>query len=201
MLNLPLNYYVRIAIPEDIKYAGMITNAMNESAVARRAPISLRDPEYIAEKINEEVAVIAIDPQTCEWVGFCYLEVWKHKQYVASSGLIVAPKYRGNSIAKKIKLKLFDLARSKFPGACIFSISTSPVVISANLELGFKKISYSKVLKDPSFLEGSSSAVNFVNLMNKPFSNYSAMLFDPENHPGKLAQPETGFPELVLCHK
>ena len=38
-------------------------------------------------------------------------------KYVAHSGLIVAPEYRGKGLAKSIKTKIFDYSREKYPDA------------------------------------------------------------------------------------
>lgn len=196
MSKIPFSYIVRIAIPEDLKYVAEITNAINESAIERRAPIPLRAQEYIKNKIIKEVAVIAIDSQTNEWIGFCYLEVWHHEKYIANSGLIIPPVHRGKGIAREIKIKAFDVGRTKFPNAQIFSVSTCPAVISTNLKLGYKTISFSDVLNDPSFLIGCDGAVNFINLMKDAAtdSKYKAMLFRPKNHVAAL--PGIGCVEL-----
>ena len=37
------------------------------------------------------------------FAGFCYIETWSDKQYVAHSGLIVVPEFRQSGLAKKIK--------------------------------------------------------------------------------------------------
>lgn len=52
----------------------------------------------------EGKAVIAFTSDG-EWVGFCYIETWSHGQYVANSGLIVAPNFRKSGVAKQIKQK------------------------------------------------------------------------------------------------
>ena len=40
-----------------------------------------------------------------------YIESWGNKQYVATSGLIVHPDFRGLGLAKRIKQASFQLAR------------------------------------------------------------------------------------------
>ena len=45
-------------------------------------------------------AVIALD-EHLNLAGFCYIETWEEKKYVANSGLIVDPKFRGQGLAKK----------------------------------------------------------------------------------------------------
>ena len=52
--------------------------------------IAKRSPDYIKEKMREGKAVIAFTKDGI-WAGFCYIETWSHGEYVANSGLIVAP--------------------------------------------------------------------------------------------------------------
>ena len=75
---------------------------MAASAMARGTGIAKRSPEYIAQKMLEGKAVIALTT-TGQWVGFCYIETWSHGEYVANSGLIVAPEFRKSGVAKGIK--------------------------------------------------------------------------------------------------
>jgi hypothetical protein len=48
-------------------------------------------------------------------VGFCYIETWSHGEYVANSGLIVAPAFRKSGVAKSIKQHIFNLSRKNTP--------------------------------------------------------------------------------------
>jgi len=47
------NIIIRVATPEDKKYAKTITDEMESSAMARGTGIAKRSPEYIAQKIDE----------------------------------------------------------------------------------------------------------------------------------------------------
>ena len=87
---------------------------MEESAKARGTGIAKRSIAYIIEKMIEGKAVIALTDDDI-WVGFCYIEEWSHGEFVANSGLIVAPAFRKTGVAKQIKRKIFDLSRSKYP--------------------------------------------------------------------------------------
>jgi len=48
------NIIIRVATPEDKKYAKTITDEMESSAMARGTGIAKRSPEYIAQKIKKE---------------------------------------------------------------------------------------------------------------------------------------------------
>ena len=87
---------------------------MQSSAQARGTGIAKRSPEYIERKMNEGKAVIAVTTEGA-WVGFCYIEAWGHDQFVANSGLIVAPAYRKSGVAKNIKQRVFELSKEKYP--------------------------------------------------------------------------------------
>jgi len=81
------------ATANHIVYAEEICNEMFESAKARGTGIARRKPEYVARKMEEGKAVIALHKDGT-WAGFCYIETWSHGDYVANSGLIVNPVLR-----------------------------------------------------------------------------------------------------------
>lgn len=167
---------------------------MAYSAAKRGTHVEPRTSDFVRKKMDAGLAVIAINPETKEWTGFCYLEVWQHKKFVANSGLIVSPEYRGMGISTGIKTALFKLCREKFPCAKILSLTTSPAVMHVNTELGYKIVPYSTVLKDKLFLKGCNSWVNFTGLMNDNHStsHYIAMLYDPLSNAEKPASLPAG---------
>ena len=77
---------------------------MEESAKARGTGIAKRSIAYIIEKMIEDKAVIALTEDNT-WVGFCYIEEWSHGEFVANSGLIVAPAFQKNRYCKTDKAK------------------------------------------------------------------------------------------------
>jgi N-acetylglutamate synthase-like GNAT family acetyltransferase len=178
------NIIVRVAIPEDIIYATVITDEMAASAQARGTGIAKRSPEYISQKMTEGKAVIAVTTDK-KWVGFCYIEAWGHEKFVANSGLIVAPEYRKTGIAKSIKQRIFALSREKYPDSKIFGLTTGLAVMKINSDLGYKPVTYSELTDDDKFWEGCKSCVNYEILMSKGRKNCmcTAMLYDPAEHP------------------
>jgi hypothetical protein len=174
---------VRVAIPDDKKYSTIITDEMEASAAARGTGIAKRSPEYIEMKIDEGKAVIALTKKG-EWVGFCYIETWSHGEYVANSGLIVAPAFRKSGIAKSIKKTIFNLSRQKYPDAKIFGLTTGLAVMKINSELGYEPVTYSELTQDEAFWAGCKSCVNYDILMSKDRKNCmcTAMLYDPKDH-------------------
>lgn len=174
---------VRVANPDDKIFATIITDEMASSAAARGTGIAKRSPEYVATKMDEGKAVIAFT-DTGDWVGFCYIETWSHEQYVANSGLIVAPAYRKTGVAKRIKEKIFELSRKKYPNAKIFGLTTGLAVMKINSDLGYEPVTYSELTQDEAFWAGCKSCVNYQILMSKDRKNCmcTAMLYDPKDH-------------------
>lgn len=174
---------IRVATASDKVYAKTITDEMEASAKARGTGIAKRTPEYIEAKIDEGKAVIAVTGLN-EWVGFCYIETWSHGEYVANSGLIVAPAYRKSGVAKAIKKRIFDLSREKYPDSKIFGLTTGLAVMKINSELGYEPVTYSELTQDEAFWAGCKSCVNYEILMSKERKNCmcTAMLYDPKDH-------------------
>lgn len=174
---------IRVATQDDKKYSTIITDEMESSAKARGTGIAKRSPEYIEQKIEEGKAVIALTPNG-DWVGFCYIETWSHGEYVANSGLIVAPAYRKSGVAKSIKQRIFNLSREKFPEAKLFGLTTGLAVMKINSDLGYEPVTYSELTQDEAFWAGCKSCVNYDILMSKERKNCmcTAMLFDPKDH-------------------
>jgi len=172
---------VRVAHNGDASFANIITDEMASSAKARGTGIAKRSPDYVAAKINEGKSVIAYT-EDGTWVGFCYIEAWQHGQFVANSGLIVAPAFRKTGIAKKIKQTIFQLSREKYPTAKIFGLTTGLAVMKINSELGYEPVTYSELTDDEEFWAGCKSCVNYDILMSKDRKNCmcTAMLYEPK---------------------
>lgn len=173
-------FTVLVATRDHIRHAAAICEEMASSAKARGTGIARRSPEYIIKKIEEGKAVIAID-NTGDWAGFCYIESWSHDKYVANSGLIVRPEFRKYGLAKRIKQKIFQLSRSRYPEAKIFGLTTGLAVMKINSELGYEPVTYSELTQDEQFWNGCKSCINYDILLSKERKNClcTAMLFIP----------------------
>jgi hypothetical protein len=177
------NIIIRVANANDTHYSKVITDEMESSAKARGTGIAKRSPDYVEKKMLEGKAVIAVLPDGT-WVGFCYIEVWGHDQFVANSGLIVSPAFRKSGVAKLIKKRIFDLSREKYPHSKIFGLTTGLAVMKINSELGYEPVTYSELTDDEEFWAGCKSCVNYDILMSKDRKNCmcTAMLYDPADH-------------------
>lgn len=167
-------------------YAEIICDTIAESARVRGTGIAKRTPEYIMTKMEHGNAVIALEGDT--FAGFCYIEVWSHGKFVANSGLIVHPDFREQGLAKKIKQKVFEHSRTKFPDAKIFSITTGLAVMKMNSDLGYKPVTFSELTTDQSFWNGCQTCRNFDILQRteQKMCLCTGMLYDSN----KKSEPE-----------
>lgn len=142
-----------------IMYAEAIAEMIDNSAKDRGTGIAKRTPEYIAQKLSDGKAIIALDGMKA--VGFCYIESWEHGKYVANSGLIVHPNYRKIGLAFAIKKKILELSGQLFPEAKVFGITTGNAVMSINFRLGYRPVSFSELTTDPAFWAGCKGCINY----------------------------------------
>lgn len=148
-----------VADIQHVHFASEICSLIADAAKIRGTGIAKRTPEYIESKIREGKSVIALDDTKI--IGFCYIETWEHGKYVANSGLIVHPEYRGLKLSLKIKAKALELSNQLFPGAKIFGITTSNAVLNINFKLGYKPVTFSELTTDPDFWNGCKGCVNY----------------------------------------
>ena len=174
---------VRVAGEQDFHFAEEICDEIFISSQERKTGIARRTPNYIREKMAAGKAVIAISADG-EFAGFSYIESWGGKSFVATSGLIVAHKFRGMGIAKRIKEQTFLLSRTLFPDAKIFSITTGAAVMKMNYEFGFRPVPYSELTDDPEFWKGCQGCRHFDILKSHDYKMCicTGLLYDPQEH-------------------
>jgi len=160
-------------------YATQICNTISDAAQVRGTGIAKRTTEYIIEKMEKGNAVIALDGNT--FAGFCYIESWEHGKFVANSGLIVHPDFRGQGLAKQIKKVIFQQSRDKYPNSKVFSITTGLAVMKMNSDLGYKPVTFSELTDDQTFWRGCQTCKNYDVLQrtNQNMCLCTGMLFDP----------------------
>lgn len=176
---------VLIANESHVKYVDTILDTISTAAKVRGTGIARRSPDYVTQKIMEGKAIIALNGD--DFAGFCYIETWGNKQFVANSGLIVVEKFRGNGLAKRIKHKAFELSRGRFPNAKLFGLTTGAAVMKINYELGYRPVTYAELTDDDSFWHGCMSCVNYdiLQRQERRFCMCTAMLYDPKEHEKK----------------
>lgn len=179
-----------VANESHFKYAQIICDTIAESAKVRGTGIAKRTPEYIQKKLSNGNAIIALDGD--KFAGFCYIEVWGHEKFVANSGLIVHPDYRGQGLAKAIKGRIFELSREKFPNAKIFGITTGLAVMKINYDLGYQPVTFSELTDDPEFWKGCQTCKNFdiLTRTERKMCLCTGMLYDSERKQKDKKQKE-----------
>ncbi len=184
---------IEVASELHYQYADLICAEYRESARVRGTGIAQRSPEYVRKKMEEGDAVIALEGD--KFVGFCYVESFEEKKYVSNSGLIVHPDYRKQGIARKIKRRVFNLARDKYPYARVFGITTSLAVMRINSELGYQPVTFSELTKDVTFWKGCSSCPNYGILTSK---NYEMCMCTGMLAPSKEEVMKMDLSNLIL---
>lgn len=188
---------VLVASEEHIGYVDEILDTINRAAKVRGTGIAKRSPEYVKQKMRENKAVIALTTDG-EFAGFSYIESWSNRQFVANSGLIVADKFRRHGLAKRIKTRIFQLSRERFPEAKIFSLTTGAAVMKMNFELGYRPVTFDELTDDEAFWKGCESCVNYdilqrngghkclcVGLLYDPSEPYHHLEHHAESEAGK----------------
>jgi N-acetylglutamate synthase-like GNAT family acetyltransferase len=182
---MPVRFTIEIGAESHTDYAEIICQSIEDAARARGTGIARRTPEYIITKLLEGKAVIAFavhdDSFSPEFVGFCYIETWGGKKYVANSGLVVRPEYRHSGIARAIKQRAFELSREKYPEAKLFGITTSHAVMKINTDLGYVPVPFSELTDDDEFWNGCRSCPNFdiLERTQRKMCLCTGMLCDP----------------------
>ena len=138
-------------------YVDSILDTIREAAKVRGTGIAERTHEYVATKMKEGKAIIALCGD--DLAGFTYIESWGNKQYVATS-------------------------RLRWPKAKIFSLTSGAAVMKMNTELGYVPVTFNELTDDEAFWKGCEGCINHEILMakNRKFCICTAMLYDPALH-------------------
>ena len=176
-------FKIYIANNKHLKYIDTILDTIEASAKVRGTGIAKRTHAYIEKKMLEGKAIIALrsGEDGEDFAGFCYIESWGDKKFVANSGLIVAEEFRGQGLAKKIKQKAFALSRKRFPDAKLFGLTSGAAVMKINTELGYKPVTFSDLTDDEAFWKGCEGCVNY-DVLQRTGRRYcicTGMLYDP----------------------
>lgn len=176
------DFTIEVADEKHICYVEEILKTIEDATKVRGTGIAKRKPEYVASKMKEGKAIIALKGDV--FAGFCYIESWEHEKFVANSGLIVKEEFRGYGLAKRIKKKAFELSRKKFPNAKIFGLTTGAAVMKINTELGYVPVTFQDLTTDPVFWQSCESCINFDVLSRNNCTRClcTGMLYDPAKH-------------------
>jgi hypothetical protein len=172
---------ITIASEAHLAYVPEIEKALYEASLQKGTGIAVRSAAYLTGKIGEGKAVIALSGEG-KWAGFCYIESWGHNRFVANSGLIVSPVFRGLGLASEIKKRALELSAILFPGAKLFGLTTSLAVMKINSGLGYKPVTFSELTDDDEFWKGCISCPYYDILVRTKRDDClcTAMIMDPE---------------------
>ena len=172
---------VLVADESHEQYVDTVLDTIEAAAKVRGTGIAKRTHDYVAQKMREGKVVIALAGD--EFAGFSYIESWGNKQYVATSGLIVADKFRNLGLARRIKHAAFQLARLRWPKAKLFSLTSGSAVMKLNTELGYFPVTFADLTDDESFWRGCNGCINHDVLIRtqRRYCICTAMLFNPED--------------------
>ena len=181
---------IRYSEPDDMGYSPQIHQMYKKEAENGDIGLAVRSVAYLNAVISEGKGVLAFYGE--QLAGFCYIEAWEHEQYLANSGLIVVPEWRGKGVAKKIKFGAFKLSRKMFPNAKLFGLTTNSAVMKINAELGYVPVTYSQLTQDPLFWRGCESCQNYDILLRTGMKDClcTAMIFNPNKQTSKYEEKE-----------
>jgi len=171
---------ISIASSAHLNYVPDIEQALLLASQQKGTGIAVRSKEYLTGIIEEGKAVVAISSEGI-WAGFCYIESWGHNKFVANSGLIVSPQFRGIGLAIEIKKRAFDLSARLFPGAKLFGLTTSLAVMKINSGLRYKPVTFSELTDDEDFWKGCQTCPYYDILVRTKRDDClcTAMIMDP----------------------
>ncbi len=175
------NIHITIASEKHLIHVPVIEQALLSASQEKGAAIAVRSAEYLSQKIKQGKAVIACTIEGA-WAGFCYIESWGHKRFVANSGLIVSEHFRGIGLAGEIKKRALELSTSLFPGAKLFGLTTSLAVMKINNDLGYRPVTFSELTDDDQFWKGCETCPYYDILVRTKRNDClcTAMIMDPD---------------------
>lgn len=173
---------ITIASGTHLPYVPEIEEALYQASLQKGTGIAVRSREYLLGKMKEGKAVIALGNHG-KWAGFCYIESWGHNKFVANSGLIVSPDFRGAGLASEIKKRALELSSQLFPGALLFGLTTSLAVMKINSGLGYHPVTFSQLTDDNEFWKGCETCPYYDILVRTKRDDClcTAMIMDPSD--------------------
>ncbi len=173
-------FKIYVATQKDLGYLEDVENALFNASKVKGTGIAVRTKEYLTKKILEGKSVMAVYHDGT-WAGFCYIESWGHNKYVANSGLVVNPQFRGQGLAGQIKERALILSAQLFPDARLFGLTTSLAVMKINSSLGYLPVTFSELTDDEEFWKGCQSCPYYDILVRTKRSHClcTAMLKEP----------------------
>ena len=152
---------VRASGPGDRARAGeaalLIARAAGDFDVARRSAADLEEPIAAGRAV---LALLERPGAPGELAGFGYWSAWEGGRFVAHSGLVVDPAWRGRGLGRALKLALLASSTAAHPRARVMSLTSSPAVRALNESLGFRSAELAELTGDAGFWRGCEGCRN-----------------------------------------
>lgn len=184
-----LDFKIYVATEKDLSYIKDIEDGIFTASKVKGTGIAIRSKEYLTKKILEGKSVIAVHTNG-DWAGFCYIESWGHNKFVANSGLVVNPHFRGQGLAGQIKAMALNLSAQLFPDARLFGLTTSLAVMKINSSLGYQPVTFSELTDDEEFWKGCQSCPYYDILVRTRRSHCLCTAMLKENPAKALDAPD-----------
>jgi hypothetical protein len=196
-----LDIIITIASEQHLSMTLRIEEGLLKASQQKGTGIAVRSSEYLKEKIIQGKAIIAYSNKG-DWAGFCYIESWGHNKYVANSGLIVSPDFRGIGLAGEIKKRALELSTTLFPGAKLFGLTTSLAVMKINSTLGYNPVTFSELTDDEQFWKGCQTCPYYDILVRTKRDDClcTAMIMDPNKKKGLNGKSQTSAVKININH-
>lgn len=198
---MSLDIIITIASGQHLSMISQIEDGLFKASQQKGTGIAVRSKEYLTEKISQGKAIIAYTSKG-EWAGFCYIESWGHNKYVANSGLIVSPDFRGIGLASEIKQRALEQSSQLFPGAKLFGLTTSLAVMKINSTLGYRPVTFSELTDDDQFWKGCETCPYYDILVRTKRDDClcTAMIMDPAKKKGVNGKAHASALKVNINH-
>lgn len=171
---------VRAAAADDSRMAAAASRLIDASADEH--DIARRTPDWLEFKIRAGQAAVALAGE--ELVGFGYWSQWEGGRWVSHSALVVRADRRGEGLGRRLKTVMMESSRAAFPGARLFSLTSSPAVVALNLSLGFRPAPLESLTQDPEFWACCATCRNFEQVRARgERCCCQGMIFEPDGAP------------------
>lgn len=162
------------------EYVDIILDTIEAAAKVRGTGIAKRTHEYVAQKMKEGKAVIALEGN--KFAGFSYIESWgtNNSDHLRPDR---ASRLSRIGLPKRSRKMTFQLARMRWPHAKIFSLTSGAAVMKMNTELGYVPVTFADLTDDEAFWRGCEGCVNH-DILERTGRRYcicTGMLFDPDD--------------------
>ena len=161
-------------------YVDKILDTIREAAKVRGTGIAERTHEYVATKMKEGKAIIALCGD--DFAGFTYIEIMGKQAICSNLRSDSTSRLPGIGTGKTHQDRLLsDWHAYVGRKLKIFSLTSGAAVMKMNTELGYVPVTFNELTDDESFWKGCEGCINHDILVakNRKFCICTAMLYDP----------------------